>query len=97
MPGMKTGGKWEGSGMEGRREGEREEGGKERRRERERGIKIPYKDEGTNTSGGIWLMKEVMFTKANGVRYEDGRKVGGKEGRGEGGGWEGRKKGRGRG
>ena len=61
-------------------------GRKEERKGERIGHKIPYKDEGTNTSGGIWLMKEVMFTKANGARYECGRKVGRKKGRtGEGG------------
>ena len=30
--------------------------------------RIQYKDENTNTSGGIWTMRQLMFTKANGDR-----------------------------
>lgn len=30
--------------------------------------RIPYKDENTNTSGGLWKMKAELFTKQNGDR-----------------------------
>ena len=29
---------------------------------------IQWMDEDTNTSGGIWVMKDLMFTRANGDR-----------------------------
>ena len=33
-------------------------------------LDIPYSDAETNTSGGIWFMREMMFTVANGDRLD---------------------------